>query len=138
MAASTEVPPDTIQFSPDAVSWKAAPPSMPVGTQIAVLEGDPTKPGMFTIRLKVPAGSAIRPHTHPRPERVTVLSGAAEVGFGDTADRESVRRFEGGSFYVNPPAFAHFVFIPEETVLQITGEGPWQVVPVARAATPKE
>jgi quercetin dioxygenase-like cupin family protein len=136
--AYAEVPPGTIQFSADDISWKPAPPTMPAGTQIAVLEGDPSKPGMFTIRLKAPAGSAIAPHTHPRPERVTVLSGAVEVGFGETATRESVRRFEGGSFYVNPPGFAHFLFIPEETVLQITGEGPWQVIPANRQTTVKE
>jgi quercetin dioxygenase-like cupin family protein len=125
------VPPDTIQFSSDAVSWKAAPPSMPSGTQIAVLEGDPTKPGMFTIRLKVPAGSAIGPHTHPRHERVTVLSGAVEVGFGNEAIPERVRRFSAGSFYVNPPAVPHYLFIPEDSVLQLTCDGPWQVIPAS-------
>lgn len=59
--------------------WNDAPPSMPQGTKITVLEGSPREAGTFTIRLKVPAGAAIAPHTHPRPERVTVLSGKVTV-----------------------------------------------------------
>ena len=66
-------PVGTIQVT--NVVWTAAPPNMPKGTLIAVLEGDPKKPGMFTIRVKMPAGTRIPPHWHPRQERVTVLSG---------------------------------------------------------------
>jgi quercetin dioxygenase-like cupin family protein len=105
--------------------WKDAPPTMPPGTKIAVLEGDTKQPGMFTIRLKVPAGSVIEPHTHPRPERVTVLSGKVLVGFGTTTDETKGTTFTAGGFYVNPPNKVHYVFFQEETVLQLTCEGPW-------------
>lgn len=104
--------------------WKDAPPSMPKGTKIAVLEGDTKQPGMFTVRLKVPAGSVIAPHTHPRPERVTVLSGRIRVGFGTKVDASGTT-FPAGGFYVNPPADPHFLVVEEESVLQLTCEGPW-------------
>ena len=100
--------------------WKDAPPSMPKGTRIAVLEGDTKQPGLFTIRLKVPAGSTIAPHTHPRPERVTVLSGKVTVSIGG---KETT--FESGGFYVNPPNEVHSVVFESESVLQLTCEGPW-------------
>ena len=102
------------------VAWKDAPPSMPKGTQIAVLEGSPQQEGIFTIRLKVPAGAKIAPHTHPRPERVTVLSGKVSVHLGDTT-----KTFTSGGFYVNPPNEVHDVAFEEESVLQLTCEGPW-------------
>jgi len=105
--------------------WKDAPPSMPPGTKIAVLEGDTKKPGLFTIRLKMKAGAMIEPHTHPRPERVTVLSGKVRVGFGTTADETKGTVFRAGGFYVNPPNEPHYVFFEEDTVLQLTCEGPW-------------
>lgn len=105
--------------------WKDAPPSMPKGTKMAVLEGDAKQPGLFTIRLKVPAGSKIAPHTHPRPERVTVLSGRVIVGFGKVPDESKGTTFTSGGFYVNPPDEPHYLFIPEESVLQLTCEGPW-------------
>jgi quercetin dioxygenase-like cupin family protein len=100
-----------------------APPTMPAGTKIAVLEGSPKEAGLFTIRLKVPAGAKIAPHTHPRPERVTVLSGKVTVSIGgkDTT-------FESGGFYVNPPNEVHSLVFDEGTVLQLTCEGPWELV----------
>ena len=103
-----------------APTWKDAPPSMPKGTKIAVLEGDTKQPGLFTIRLQVPKGSTIAKHTHPRPERVTVLAGKVIVSIGgkDTT-------FEAGGFYVNPPDEPHSVAFPEDSVLQLTCEGPW-------------
>lgn len=102
-----------------------APPTLPKGTQIAVLEGDLRAPGLFTARLKVPAGTVLAPHTHPRHERVTVLSGRILVGFGKKVDEAKATEFRAGGFYVNPPDEAHYLVIAEETVLQLTCEGPW-------------
>jgi quercetin dioxygenase-like cupin family protein len=107
--------------------WSDAPASMPKGTKIAVLEGSPAKEGLFTIRLRVPAGSVIAPHTHPRQERVTVLSGKLRVGFGKKVDDKGTT-FTTGGFYVNPPGEPHFLVIEEESVLQLTCEGPWELV----------
>ncbi|HEV7919527.1 MAG TPA: cupin domain-containing protein [Thermoanaerobaculia bacterium] len=118
------VPPGTIQVT--KVTWSPGPPALPKGTQIAVLEGDQTKAGMFTLRLKLPRGAQLPPHWHPRPERVTVLSGEVRVGFGDKVSKD-VTTFRAGSFYVNPALAHHFVSFPQETVIQITGEGPWEV-----------
>jgi quercetin dioxygenase-like cupin family protein len=109
------------------VTWKDAPPTLPKGTQIAVLEGDPKQPGIFTMRLKIPAGTKIMPHHHPALERVTVIWGEARVGFGDRYDVKKTKRFPAGSFYVNPPESHHFLYFPRTTVLQITGEGPWEL-----------
>lgn len=118
---------EKIQLLPQDVRWADAPPALPAGTKVAVLEGTPKKAGTFTMRLKVPAGARIAPHWHPRPERVTVLSGSVLVGFGDTLDEKASKRFPAGSFYVNPPKVHHYVWADEEAVLQITGIGPWEI-----------
>lgn len=99
------------------------PPTLPKGTKIAVLEGNIRNPGIFTIRLKVPAGAKLAKHTHPRPERVTVLSGKVRV----TIDGKTTT-FEKGGFYVNPPDIPHSVSFAKDSVLQLTCEGPWEVV----------
>jgi len=127
LAIAAAPPPTAIQVSGAALVWKDAPPSMPKGTKIAVLEGDPKQAGAFTIRLRVPAGSKVLPHWHPRPERVTVLSGVVKVGFGDTWNDAETREFRAGDFYVNPPESHHFVGFPRTAVIQITGEGPWEL-----------
>ncbi len=38
------------------LKWGDAPPGLPPGAKMAVLEGDPTKRGNFTVRLQAPAG----------------------------------------------------------------------------------
>lgn len=103
-------------------AWNDAPPSMPKGTKIAVLEGSPQQAGMFTIRLKVPAGAKLAAHTHPRHERVTVLSGKVTVHIGGRSTT-----FEAGGFYVNPPDVPHSLDFAEDSVLQLTCEGPWEL-----------
>jgi quercetin dioxygenase-like cupin family protein len=103
--------------------WTDGPPSLPAGTKVAVLEGDIRAEGLFTIRLKVPAGSRLAEHTHPRAERVTVLSGEVRVAIdGKTTT------FESGGFYVTPADLPHTVEFPKDSEIQLTCEGPWQVV----------
>jgi len=104
------------------IVWVDAPPSMPAGTKMAVLEGSPQEAGIFTMRLKIPAGTILAPHVHPNAERVTVLSGQVVV----TIDGKSTT-FNAGGFYVNPPELVHAVSFPKESVLQLTCEGPWKL-----------
>src|SRR5262245_46882506 len=71
---------------PDGLKWQDVPPSLPPEAKFALLEGDPPKPGPFVFRVKVPDGYRIPPHTHPKAERVTVISGTFHLGMGDTFD----------------------------------------------------
>jgi quercetin dioxygenase-like cupin family protein len=128
--AAAEPPAGTIQVDAAKLEWKATKAPLPAGTELAVLEGDPKQPGMFTIRLRIPAGAKLPPHTHPVVERVTVLSGEVHVGFGDQPSMLGTHRFRAGDFYINPPGAHHFVFFPKTTIIQITTEGPWTVTPV--------
>lgn len=138
-AAGAEAPPPgTLQVQPETIPWGPGSPAMPAGTQVAVLEGDPGAQRFFTLRLKVPAGSKLAPHWHPRDERVTVLSGRVAVGFGEVVEENAVTTFGAGSFYVNPANRPHYVLFQEDSVVQVTGVGPWEVQFVAAptAASP--
>jgi hypothetical protein len=57
-----------------SIEWKPGPAAIPAGAKMAILEGDPTKEGPFVIRFQFPDGYHIPPHTHPKTERVTVIS----------------------------------------------------------------
>lgn len=121
-----------IAVTPDAVVWKPGPPSLPPGTQSVVLEGDPTKPEIVTMRLKIAPGFKLAMHTHPAGERVTVLSGTMRVTYfddqgGTAAAQTHTKLFPAGSFYVTPKGMPHHVRVDEETVIQITVQGPWGV-----------
>src|SRR5438045_1236260 len=56
-------------YLPDQIKWTDSPPSLP-GVKMAVLDGDPTKPGPFCMRLRLPDGYRVMPHWHPMTERV--------------------------------------------------------------------
>jgi quercetin dioxygenase-like cupin family protein len=112
-------------LTPNDVKWGPAPKALPAGAQVAVLFGDPTKEGLFALRLKVPAGYAIAPHTHPAYEVDTVISGTINLGMGEKADRSAAKALPAGSFFTLPPGMAHFAYFDEETVLQLTTNGPW-------------
>lgn len=121
-------PPGTIQLKGQALNWQAAPANLPRGFEVAVLEGSPRAgSGLFTMRLRGPAGSRLAPHTHPQPERITVISGKVGVGFGKTFDPAALALFGPGDFYVNPPGALHYVSFVEDSVVQVTGEAPWAI-----------
>ncbi len=113
--------------SPQDIQWGAAPPVLPEGAEAAVLFGDPTKEGLFVLRLKMPAGYAIPPHTHPVDEAVTVISGSFQLGMGETADQAGATPLPAGSFFLMPPGMAHFAYTDEETVVQVSTNGPWGI-----------
>lgn len=136
--STTTAVPTRIAVFADEVKWTPGPPSLPRGAQSAVLEGDPTKPGLFTMRIQLPANYVIPPHTHPESERVTVLSGSVSVGFGERVDRERSSYFRAGCYYVNSAGAAHFVWTKEGATLQITGLGPWQLAYVDPEDDPRK
>ena len=73
----------------DKVQLGAAPPILPPGAQLAVLEGNPAEKGPLVLRLKMPANYKIPAHWHTMDERVTVLSGTFNVGMGDKLSMEA-------------------------------------------------
>jgi hypothetical protein len=115
-------------FSPDQIKFGPAPPVLPSGAQLAVLEGDPTGSlGDFTIRLKMPDGYRIAPHWHPKRENVTVISGSFKVGMGDSFDASKMDAFPAGSFAYMEPSMHHYGMAVGETVVQIHGVAPFQI-----------
>jgi mannose-6-phosphate isomerase-like protein (cupin superfamily) len=112
-------------FTPDQVKWAPVPPFLPPGAQLAVLEGDPmATTGDFTIRLKMPDGYKVPPHTHPHRENVTVISGTLKVGMGDMFDAGKMMSFGAGSFAYLDPSVHHYAAASGETIIQIHGESP--------------
>jgi quercetin dioxygenase-like cupin family protein len=112
---------------PEAIKWHAGPASLPKGAMIAVLEGDPTNEGPFVFRVKIPDGYRVSPHTHPKTERVTVISGTFNLGMGDTFDETATKPMPTGSYGYWPAGMKHFVWAKGETVLQFHGVGPWSI-----------
>ena len=125
-------------FTAQEVKWSPGPPSLPKGAEAAVLFGDPSKEGPFVLRLKLPKGYVIPPHSHPKPEILTVLSGTFQIGMGDTADKSKVKPLAAGGFFGFPPGMNHFAYTDEETVVQLNSIGPWGLTYVNPKDDPRQ
>jgi hypothetical protein len=139
--AKTDAKPDAgghAMYTPGDIKWADAPPVLPAGAKIAVLAGDPFKPGYYSLRLKLPAKYKIAPHTHPIEEYVTVLSGDFSAGMGDKLDAKAVKSFPTGSFMVMPANMAHYVVLAKETTVEISGIGPFAMTYVNPADDPSK
>jgi quercetin dioxygenase-like cupin family protein len=116
-----------VMVTPDDVKWGPAPPSLPPGAEVAVLEGDPMKAGMFTLRIKMPDGYTVPPHSHPTDEHVTVISGSVMVGMGSKLDESAMKALAAGGYATMPARANHYVRSKGGATLQVSGTGPFEV-----------
>jgi quercetin dioxygenase-like cupin family protein len=123
----------------DAIKWGPAPPSLPPGAEAAALLGSPAKEGPFVLRLKFPPGYIVPPHRHSKDEFVTVISGRFAVSHSEKVDRAAMKPLPPGSFVHLPAGMPHYaVAVDVETVVQINGVGPFDVVYVNPADDPRK
>jgi quercetin dioxygenase-like cupin family protein len=115
-----------IRVAPEQVEFKGT----PTFSQ-AVLYGDPAKAGTYVVRVKFGKGVHTNPHTHSQDRFVTVIKGVWCMGIGDKVDEKTVIPMKAGSFAVHPAKAPHYDgACDEETIVQITGMGPVDTVPV--------
>jgi pimeloyl-ACP methyl ester carboxylesterase/quercetin dioxygenase-like cupin family protein len=130
--AAGRMPPNPAQIrvTPRAFDSAKGDTSVPgtsgvAGIRTTTLKGDPSKAGLYTILLRVPAHTRIAPHTHPDDRDATVVSGTWYFGYGREFVADSLRALPPGSFYTEPPGDAHFAETRDSAVIvQITGFGP--------------
>jgi quercetin dioxygenase-like cupin family protein len=126
-----ELAPEEIVFKDD--------PAFPNGGQTALLHGDPTKPGLFILRIKFPPNYVVPPHTHPGFETVTVLTGAMGSGMGEKADLTKGKMLKAGGMLALPANHAHYVWTAdEETVIQVAAVGPFDLIYINPADDPRK
>ena len=115
----------------NALHWQP----VPVAPELhyAVLAGNPDKHEFFVVRLKLPKDYTDVIHQHAYDRYDTVISGAFYLGFGDTVDKSKTRKLSAGGFVTCPAKAKHFGYTEEETVIQISGIGPWEALKTAGA-----
>ena len=111
---------------PGDMKWEKAGKNMamPYGMRIMNLYGDPTKPGPYIYRIRVPTAYRIPPHKFPDDRVVTILKGIWWTGTGDRYDPFKMDEYNVGTFYVTKAGTPHFDFARTEVILQVMGFGP--------------
>jgi quercetin dioxygenase-like cupin family protein len=106
------------------VDWKPF-PAFPASVRLAVVVGQPSEPGPYTIRVKVPLGAKLMPHRHPEDRVYTVISGVFYIGLGDAFDASTLEAYPPGAVIILPGNTPHFHWAKSgEYVTQVTAMGP--------------
>lgn len=126
-----------VVLAPADIKFGPAPPVFPAGMTFALLSGDPSQPGPFTVRSRMPAGYRIRPHWHPSAEHLTIVSGTIAFGMGDKFDAASMTSLPAGGYTVMPPEMRHYLEARTDAVLEVHAMGPFVITYVNPADDPR-
>jgi hypothetical protein len=123
-----------------SMKWMdAAGAGLPAGAKMAVVKGDPSKAGEFTVRIKMPANYAVPPHHHPGDEVVRVMdAGTLSYGMGDTLDRSNVGSLTKGYHVTMAAGMNHYVFTTDPIELEVSGTGPFAITYVDPKDDPRK
>jgi ketosteroid isomerase-like protein/quercetin dioxygenase-like cupin family protein len=116
--------PEHAMVGPSAIKWAPGPPSLPPGSELAVVSGDPSQAQPFVIRGRLPAGYRVPLHWHPTTENITVLAGTVALGMGSDANMQDVA---AGGFIVVPAQMQHVFVARTAATIQVHGMGPFAV-----------
>jgi hypothetical protein len=109
---------------PEDLVWQPF-PAFPPSVRLAVVVGQPSEPGPYVIRVKVPLGVKLMPHRHPEDRIYTVMSGVFYIGLGDQFDGDRLEAHPPGSVIVLPGNSSHFHWAKSgEYVTQVSAMGP--------------
>jgi quercetin dioxygenase-like cupin family protein len=122
---------------PQADAAKYAPAPFPPGSQQAIIVGNPKNAEAYIIRVKLPKGTKVAPHTHPNDENVTVISGTFHIGVGEKFDEAKGQAVKAGGLVSVPKGRPHFAWVSEDSVIQLHGVGPAGATFVNPADAPK-
>ena len=109
---------------PEDIEWKSF-PAFPASARLAIVVGEPSEKGLYTVRVKVPHGVQLMPHRHREDRVYTVISGIFYIGLGDRFDAAKLQAYPPGAVVVLPGNTAHFHWARSgEYVTQVSGLGP--------------
>ena len=137
LAALAAAAPGQAQINPDQLEWGPPPEGLPEGALFAVLSGDPSKPGLYTIRLRLPPGYKILPHRHTGEELVTVIAGEVALGRGRSYSERKATKLTLGGYSAEPANTDHYAFSKAGGEIQITGTGPFSITYVRNRDDPR-
>ena len=120
------------------LAWGPAPAVFPSGARMAVVTGDPSKGAPFAVRLALPDGYRIPPHFHPTDENVSVKEGTFLVGMGDSLDLSKTKTLKVGASGKVPAQMHHYAVAQGETVVEVTGIGPFAMTYVNPGDDPRK
>ena len=130
--------PTHIISAPKDLKWGDPPPVFEKGAKFTLVSGDPSKEGLYVVRLQMPAGFMIKPHWHPTDEHVTVISGTFALGMGEKFDKAAMKELPAGGYALLPAEMRHYAMAKTAATVQVHGMGPFVLTYVNPADDPSK
>lgn len=112
-----------LAIAPDdpVITWSPCPEVFPRGCELAILRGDPARPGADVL-LRVPAGQTLPDHSHTSAERMMLAAGRLAVTYRGAAEET----LSPGTYAYGPAGLPHRAICVSATpcVLFIAFDGP--------------
>ncbi len=126
-----------IYLPPEDVTFKSP---FGIGPEQAVLYGDPSKPGVYVVRVRFPPGFHSNPHFHSQDRHATVIKGTWWNGTGEELDFNRAKPIKAGSYVLHPAGGIHWdgAGADEEAIVQIIGIGPVETTQVGSPPDPSK
>lgn len=141
LAQSTDQPapaaPKAAAQAADNLTWGKAPPGLPEGAEVAVLSGDPMKPGPYAVRVRMPDGYRVAPHTHPTDETLEVISGIVMVAHGPNMRATGPATLEAGAKLDLAAGTPHSMTVRGVSIIEIRSTGPFEIKYLNQADDPR-
>ncbi|MBZ5580256.1 MAG: cupin domain-containing protein [Acidobacteriia bacterium] len=110
---------------PDKINWRKSP-----NADTAILQGDPSKPGLYIQLIRWHAGNMSRPHTHNSERYIYVISGTWWIGTGPHYDPASTYPVTAGTYVIDRPNEIHYDGAKDaDCVIYLVGIGPTSTTP---------
>lgn len=104
--------------------WTPVGQAFPRGMRVMPIEGDPSQPGPYVIRIRVPSGYQWPPMKFPDDRTTTILKGKLWYAEGERRDPKKMQELEAGAMFQTPANTPHYQWARTEVILQVTGTGP--------------
>ena len=107
----------------EELNWQYV-PGVPKPIEMAVVSGDPTQPGPYVVRYRMPSGMKMAPHRYPDERELTIVKGIYWIVPGESYNWRDMNEYKQGAVIVKEAGKAYFSWARTAVVLEEKGTGP--------------
>lgn len=95
--------------------------------EVAIVSGDPSQPGPYVIRMRMPSGMKIAPQRHPDARELTIVKGIFWSATGESYNWRDMNEYKAGTVIQKPAGDPFYGWARTGVILEEKGTGPTKI-----------